>query len=128
VTQINATYTIAAETLKGVPDEIKNNIVLPLNLLNEQLVGAINNAQISTNDNTTSHVLTQNFQSGVMLVITNPLAGAPLGVSAIGGNGPNQYVESIWLTPQPDQTKLGVTLNWQPNTYSGPCTFRLEGG
>ena len=128
MTQISATFRIAAETLKGIPDEIKNNIVLPLNLLNEQLVGALNNKQISTNDNTTSHVLTQNFQTGVMIVINNPLAKAPLGVSAIAGNGPNQFVESIWLTPQSDQTKLGVTVNWQPATYSGPCTFRLEGG
>ncbi len=128
MSQIDATYRIAAETLKGIPDEIKNNIVLPLNLLNEQLVKTINNGGISTNDNTTSHVLTQNFSTGVMVIITNPLDRAPLGVSAIGGNGPNQFVESIWLTPQPDQTKLGVTLNWQPATYSGPCTFRLEGG
>jgi hypothetical protein len=125
---IDATFRIAAETLKGVPDEIKQNIVLPLNLLNEQIVGQFNNAQISTNANTTSHVLTQNFATGVMIIITNPLDRAPLGVSAIGGNGPNQFVESIWLTPQSDQTKLGVTVNWQPATYSGPCTFRLEGG
>ena len=36
--QISATWRIAVETLKNVDDSIKNYLVLPLNLLNEQFV------------------------------------------------------------------------------------------
>lgn len=128
MTQIYATPRIAVETLKKLDDDTKNNLVLPLNELLEQIVNAINRRQLSTNDNTTSFVMTQNFVSGTMLVIKSPLSTTAVGVSVVGGNGPNQFVESIWLTPQSDQSKIGITLNWQPNTYSGPCTFRLEGG
>ena len=125
--QISATWRIAVETLKNVDDSIKNYLVLPLNLLNEQFVNAFNQKQISTNDNTTSHVLTQTFISGTMLVINNPLNRAPIGVNAIGGGNATHYVTSIFLTPQSDQSKLGVTVIWS-DSATGPCTFRLEGG
>ncbi len=127
MSQISATWRIAVETLKNVDDSIKNFLVLPLNLLNEEFVNMFNQSQISTNDNTTSHVLTQTFDSGVMLTINNPLDRAPLGVTAIGGNSAAQYVTTIFLTPLSDQSKLGVTVIWS-NAGSGPCTFRLEGG
>src|ERR1700733_276385 len=111
MTKISVPYRIAVEQLKSMDDATKNNFVLPLNQYNEQVNGAFNKG-ISINDNSTSQIVSQTFTSGVTLVVKNPLPTVPLGVIAISGSGPNQYVESIWLTPQSDQRQIGVTVNW----------------
>jgi hypothetical protein len=127
MTQIGVPYRIAVETLKNMDDNTKQNLVLPLNQFNEQINNAFNKS-ISINDNTTSQIVTQRFTSGVSLIIRNPLSTVPVGVIPIAGNGANQFVESIYLTPQSDQNKIAVTVNWQPNSYVGDCTFILIGG
>jgi hypothetical protein len=127
MTKINVPYRIFAEQLKSLDDDTKNSLVLPLNQFNEQVNGAFNKG-ISINDNMTSQIMAQVFTSGIMLVLKNPLPVVPIGVSAISGGGPDQYVENIFLTPQSNQAQIGVTVNWQPNSYIGNCTFILFGG
>lgn len=120
-------YRVSVEGL-DLTDTTKNKLVLPLNEFNEQVNSAVFQKGISINDNSTSQIMTQTFTSGQTLVVKNPLPTVPVGVVVISGNGPSNYVENIWLTPQSDQTQIGVTVNWQPNSYSGPCTFILVGG
>lgn len=124
---IDVPYRIAVETLSKVDDSTKQNWLLPQNQFNEQVNNSLANG-LTIGENTTSAIMTQNFSSGTQIIIKNPLQTVPIGVTPIAGNGANQYVESMFLTPQSDQNKVGITVNWQPNSYSGPCTFILWGG
>jgi hypothetical protein len=119
---IAATKRIAVELLKTMDDATKQNLILPLNALNEQVVNTIN-GQLSFTDNMTSKPGKQTFTDNVMSVIANPLgsrkANGIIPIDCSDRNG----IKTMYITPQNDQKQIGVTVLY--NTASITASVRF---
>lgn len=119
---ISATKRIAVEMLKTMDDATKQNLVLPLNALNEQIVDTVN-GQLNLKDNLTSKMGQQNLKDGVMSIIANPLGSLkPAGISAISCSEKNG-VKNIYIVPQSTQSQIGVVAEFFTSGITAAVTF-----
>lgn len=124
---ISATKRIAVEMLKTLDDAIKQNLVLPLNSLNEQVVGAIN-GQLNFKDNMTSKIGSQTFTDGVMVVVSNPLGTLPAqGIIAINTGAP-AGIKNIYVTPQGTSSQIGITVLFNAAGATSFVRYLVIGG
>lgn len=124
---ISATKRIAVEMLKTMDDATKQNLVLPLNALNEQVVNNIN-GQLSLGDNLTSKIGSQILKDGQMSIIVNPIGNLrPKGISAIDCSDRNG-VKNIFITPQSSQNQIGITAVLNNSGATAAVTFIVWAG
>ncbi|MES2367567.1 MAG: hypothetical protein V4563_16955 [Pseudomonadota bacterium] len=124
---ISATKRIAVEMLKTMDDATKQNLVLPLNSLNEQVVNTIN-GQLNFGDNLTSKVSTQKLSHNVMLVVSNPIGNLKArGITAIDCSHIDG-VKNIYITPQPIQSQIGITAAFNTPGVTAQVAFIVWAG
>lgn len=123
--RISAKPRISSEQLTDMSDQVKENLVTPINQFNEQVFNALCNS-ITVSDNMLGDIRSYSLTDGVTTKVRNPLSIKPVGAVAINTDSACGVFVRLGYINEPGQITL--TAYFQIPATTANVTVWIIGG